>query len=128
MIHNGIAVVIGTSRSLDTISPPRSSRIGIIEMINTTASLDTYFPNVTANAAANFSIISSVCCFQLFFTIYYKVCIVNMCPSARKLSRSANFLQSLVQRLHLALCADRNAQTVVDARLVPISDIYVIFF
>ena len=36
-----------------------------------------------------------------------------MCPPARKLSRSANFLQSLVQRLHLALCADRDAQAVV---------------
>ena len=60
MIHNGIAVVIGTSRSFDTISPPRSYRIGTIDMINTTASFDTYLPKVTAKAAANFSIIPSM--------------------------------------------------------------------
>ena len=55
-IQIGIAVVIGTCSSLETISPPRSSKIGIMEMINTTISLLTYLPNVLANATAKLSI------------------------------------------------------------------------
>ena len=57
IMQMGIAFRIGTPRDQATRRPPLSSRMGIMEMMKITTSLDTYCPRVEANHNAIESIL-----------------------------------------------------------------------